>query len=67
MFQIISQNVKFVVKMVKLANVTLLKIMDMWNFVMKNMSAILSMKVRFPIVSKMYYFVSFHFRVAWFE
>ena len=67
MFQIISQNVKFVVKMEKLANVTLLKIMDTWNFVMKNMSAILSMKVRFPIVSKMYYFVSFHFRVAWFE
>ena len=67
MFQIISQNVKFVVKMEKLANVTLLKIMEMWNFVMKNMSAILSMKVRFPIVSKMYYFVSFHFRVAWFE
>ena len=67
MFQIISQNVKFVVKMEKLANVTLLKIMDMWNFVMKNMSAILSMKVRFPIVSKMYYFVSFNLRVAWFE
>ena len=67
MFQINRQNVKFVVKMEKLANVTLLKIMEMWNFVMKNMSAILSMKVRFPIVSKMYYFVSFHFRVAWFE
>ena len=66
MFQIIRQNVKFVVKMEKLANVTLLKIMDMWNFVMKNMSTILSMKVRFTIVSKMY-FASFHFRVAWFK
>ena len=53
--------------MEKLANVTLLKIMEMWKFVMKNMSAILSMKVRFPIVLKMYYFVSFHFRVSWFE
>ena len=44
------------------------KIMDIWNFVMKIMFVIMSMKVRFSIVSIVLLTVtSVHFRVAWFE